>query len=198
MSPKELINQSSLWIVNKYLKYYRYIFCLHFILYLHVWIRIGIRNTDPDPGSSWIPGTDPIRIQIHNTAFMYQYFRENYRKIENNSFESSTNRVRIQVRLALNFLKKLNFAKFVASKKKNCDKKRLNVLMTRRRRQNTFLLKASLRKIIIIFRNWQDLLKFHRRSLQYGKNYWPPQSHFYTKILIAKAYYWNFKKNMGT
>ena len=78
--------------------------------------------------------------------------RENYRKIENNSFESSTNRVRIQVRLALNFLKKLYFAKFVASKKKNCDKKRLNVLMTRRRRQNTFLLKASLRKIIIIFR----------------------------------------------
>ena len=97
--------------------------------------------------------------------------------------------IRIQVRLALNFLKKLYFAKFVASKKKNCDKKRLNVLMTRRRRQNTFLLKASLRKIIIIFRNWQDLLKFHRRSLQYRKNYWPPQSHFYTKILIAKAYY---------
>ena len=35
-------------------------FYLHFIQYLHVWIRI--RNTDPDPESSW------IRIRIHNTA----------------------------------------------------------------------------------------------------------------------------------
>ena len=32
---------------------------LHFILYLHVWIRIRIWNTDPDPESSW------IRIRIH-------------------------------------------------------------------------------------------------------------------------------------
>ena len=31
------------------------------------WIRIRIRNTDPDPQSCWI-GTDPIWIWIHNTA----------------------------------------------------------------------------------------------------------------------------------
>ena len=55
---KYIFCQLSLWIVNLYLK--SYIFCLHFNLYLHVWIRI--RNTDPDPGSSW------IRIRIHNTA----------------------------------------------------------------------------------------------------------------------------------
>ena len=41
----------SLGIVKKYLK--SCIFCLHYILYLPVWIRIRIRNTDPDPGSSW-------------------------------------------------------------------------------------------------------------------------------------------------
>ena len=45
-----------------------YIFCLHFNLYLHVWILIRIRilNTDPDPdpGSSW------LRIRIHNTALL--------------------------------------------------------------------------------------------------------------------------------
>ena len=43
-------------IVNLYLK--SYLFCLHFNLYLHVWIRIRIKNTDP--GSSW--------IRIHKTA----------------------------------------------------------------------------------------------------------------------------------
>ena len=31
-----------------------HIFCFHFILYLHVWIRICIPNTVPDPESSWI------------------------------------------------------------------------------------------------------------------------------------------------
>ena len=30
-------------------------FCLHFILYLHVWIRNRIHNTDPDPQCSCIP-----------------------------------------------------------------------------------------------------------------------------------------------
>ena len=54
------INQFCLWIVNLCLK--SYTFGLYFILYLHVWIRIRIRNTirihkapeygsnlDPDP-----------------------------------------------------------------------------------------------------------------------------------------------------
>ena len=44
---------SWVWIVNKYLK--SYLFCLHFILYMHVWIRKLLN-------------TDPIRIRIHNTA----------------------------------------------------------------------------------------------------------------------------------
>ena len=35
--------------------------CLHFILYLHVWIRIHI------------PNTDPILIRIHNTGFMNNF-----------------------------------------------------------------------------------------------------------------------------
>ena len=61
MSPKEICTKLSLWIVNFYLK--SYIFCLHFTLYLHVWIRIRIPNTDPDPERSW------IRIRIHNTGF---------------------------------------------------------------------------------------------------------------------------------
>ena len=52
MSPKEIFSQLSLWIVNLYLK--SYIFCLHFNLYLHVWIRIQEApeygsHTDPDP-----------------------------------------------------------------------------------------------------------------------------------------------------
>ena len=29
-------------------------FCLHFVLYLHVWILIRIQNKNSDPGSSWI------------------------------------------------------------------------------------------------------------------------------------------------
>ena len=46
-------------------------FCLYFILYLHVWIRICIRNTDPDSRSSWIriqygPGST---TQDHNTGY---------------------------------------------------------------------------------------------------------------------------------
>ena len=52
MSPKEICTKLSLWIVNFYLK--SYIFCFHFTLYLHVWIRIHIPNTDPDPESFWI------------------------------------------------------------------------------------------------------------------------------------------------
>ena len=48
---KTLFTQLSLRILNLYLK--SYIFCLHFILFLHVWIRIRIRNTDPDPEGSW-------------------------------------------------------------------------------------------------------------------------------------------------
>ena len=54
LSPKEIFNHLGLWIVGWYLK--SYIFCLHFNIYLHVWIRIRIQeapeygsNTDPDP-----------------------------------------------------------------------------------------------------------------------------------------------------
>ena len=54
MSPKEICTKLSLWIVNIYLK--SYIFCFHFTLYLHVWIRIRIpkapeygSNTNQDP-----------------------------------------------------------------------------------------------------------------------------------------------------
>ena len=52
MSSKEIFTQFSLLCVNLYLK--SYIFRFHFILFLNVWIRISIGNTDPDPGSSWI------------------------------------------------------------------------------------------------------------------------------------------------
>ena len=48
MSPKEIFTQLSLIMVNLYLKSYN--FCLHFILFLHVWICI--RNTDPDTKGS--------------------------------------------------------------------------------------------------------------------------------------------------
>ena len=51
---QEICNQLSLWIVNYCNILISYIFCLHCILYLHVWIRIRIRNMDPDPGSFWI------------------------------------------------------------------------------------------------------------------------------------------------
>ena len=47
-----IFSQLSLLIVNLCLK--SYTFCLYFILYLHVWIRIRIKNTDPYPQSSWI------------------------------------------------------------------------------------------------------------------------------------------------
>ena len=59
MPPREIFTQLSLWMVNLYLK--SYIFCRHFILYLHIWIRIRIPNMDPDPESSW------LGILIHNT-----------------------------------------------------------------------------------------------------------------------------------
>ena len=49
---------SCLWFVNLYLK--SYIFCIHFVIYLHVWIRIRIRITDP--GRSW------IRIQYRSES----------------------------------------------------------------------------------------------------------------------------------
>ena len=50
MSPKEIFTQMSLLTLNLCLK--SYIFCLHFILYLHVRIRIRIPNTDLDPEGS--------------------------------------------------------------------------------------------------------------------------------------------------
>ena len=52
MSHTEILTQLSLWIVNLYLK--SCIFCLHFNLYLHVWIWIRIRTGNTDPESSWI------------------------------------------------------------------------------------------------------------------------------------------------
>ena len=45
-----MFSQLSLIMLYFYLQ--SYTFCLHFILYLHVWIRIRIGNTDPDPQSS--------------------------------------------------------------------------------------------------------------------------------------------------
>ena len=60
MSPKEIFSKLSHWIVNLFLE--SDTFFLYFILFLHVWIRIRILNSDPDPQSSW------IRIRIHNTA----------------------------------------------------------------------------------------------------------------------------------
>ena len=52
MSPKEIFSQLSHWIVILCLK--SHTFCLYFILFLHVWIRIFISYMDPDPQSSWI------------------------------------------------------------------------------------------------------------------------------------------------
>ena len=63
MSPLEIFSQLSHWIVNLYLK--SHTFCLYFILFIHVWIRIRIPNKDPDPQSSWIR----IRFRIHNTVW---------------------------------------------------------------------------------------------------------------------------------
>ena len=50
MLPEEIFSQLSLFNVNFYPK--SCIFFLHFILCLHVWIRIRIPNTVPDPESS--------------------------------------------------------------------------------------------------------------------------------------------------
>ena len=50
MSPTEIIIQLGLWIVNWLVNLASFV--SHFILYLHVWIRI--RNTNPDQGSSGI------------------------------------------------------------------------------------------------------------------------------------------------
>ena len=54
MASKELFSHLSLWRKNLFLKSLR--FCLYFILYIHVWIRILSRiqkapeyGTDPDP-----------------------------------------------------------------------------------------------------------------------------------------------------
>ena len=41
-----------------------YTFCLYFILFLPLWIRIRFRNTDPQS----LLSTDPFWIRIHNTA----------------------------------------------------------------------------------------------------------------------------------
>ena len=67
MSLNEIVSQLShwtQWIVNLYLK--SHTSCLFFILFLHVWIRICILNTDPYPQSSWI--RIRIRLRIHNTV----------------------------------------------------------------------------------------------------------------------------------
>ena len=70
MSPKEICTKLSLWIVNFYLK--SYIFCFHFTLYLHVWIRIRIQkapeygsNTDQDPDPQhWLLLVDPNILNL--------------------------------------------------------------------------------------------------------------------------------------
>ena len=60
MSPKEIL---VIWVSEMWI----YIFNLLplFILNLHAYIWIRIRNTDPDPQSSW------IRIRIHSTERMW-------------------------------------------------------------------------------------------------------------------------------
>ena len=49
MSLKDIFTQLSPTLNCEFLSS---IFCLHFILYLHVWIRIRSPNTDPDPEGS--------------------------------------------------------------------------------------------------------------------------------------------------
>ena len=62
MSYNEIFILSSFWVVNLLLK--SCTFGSFFIIFLHVWIRIRIRNTgmDPDPQNSW------IRIQYGSTT----------------------------------------------------------------------------------------------------------------------------------
>ena len=69
----EIFTHLSLWIMNLYLK--SYIFCLHFIPYLHVWVQIRIfriririqkaldygSNTDPDPQHCFDGGTETVK-----------------------------------------------------------------------------------------------------------------------------------------
>ena len=69
----EIFTHLSLWIMNLYLK--SYIFCLHFIQYLHVWVQIRIfriririqkaldygSNTDPDPQHCFDGGTETVK-----------------------------------------------------------------------------------------------------------------------------------------
>ena len=50
MAFEEIFSQLCLWMVILCLQ--PYIFSFQFILYLPVWIRIRIRNTDPDPQRS--------------------------------------------------------------------------------------------------------------------------------------------------
>ena len=47
MLREQIFTRLSLGTVNLY--FLSLIFCRHFILYLQVWIRIRIPNTDPDP-----------------------------------------------------------------------------------------------------------------------------------------------------
>ena len=57
MSPKGIFSQLSLWNVNFCLK--SYTFCFYFIIFCHVWIRIGFLNTstDTDPQHCGKAGT---------------------------------------------------------------------------------------------------------------------------------------------
>ena len=60
---KYIFCQLSLWIVNLYLK--SCIFCLHFNLYLYVWIRIRIQEA-PEYGSNRDPGPQHWTKQTKN------------------------------------------------------------------------------------------------------------------------------------
>ena len=65
---KKLVLKFNLWTANLYLK--SYIFCLHFILYLHVWIRIP--NTDPEGSWAvsccWVVSWPPSRKVLSQLA----------------------------------------------------------------------------------------------------------------------------------
>ena len=63
MSPKEIFSQLSLWIGKfDFNSPFASVLSYTGIYNLHVWIRIRMRNTDPNPQSSW------KRIRIYNTA----------------------------------------------------------------------------------------------------------------------------------
>ena len=87
MLPKEIFIQLSLWIVIFYLK--SYIFCLHFILYLHVWIRFRIPNTNRESSWIWIQNGSGFTIttMLIGLAFDFKiqakYFFKNWQWIIN-------------------------------------------------------------------------------------------------------------------